>query len=166
MTPVAEPEPSPASPPAVVTCRDCAFWFSFGPDAGSCRRYAPPPSQHADDTGFWPETLATNACGEGIRKAAPGAPEAISCGDCVFWHRYNPDQGVLPLRRADLPAEWWRAAGFCIRRAPRAEYQWQWRTVTRAHWRATHISDQCGDAARRTAAPAPAARAGMDDDKS
>jgi hypothetical protein len=145
-----------SAPPSVVHCQDCAFWFSFGKDAGSCRRYAPPPSQHVDDTGFWPETLAVNSCGEGIGKADPAAPEIVPCGDCAYWHRYSPDQGVIPLRRGDLPVEWWQEAGFCIRLAPRAEYQWQWRTVTRAHWRATHTTDHCGEGLRRAAEPSPA----------
>ncbi len=140
-------------PPLVVHCQDCAFWLSFGKEAGSCRRFAPPPSQHVDDTGFWPETLAVNSCGEGIVKTDPGVPGTVSCGDCAYWHRQNPDQGVIPLRRTDLPADWWRAAGFCTRHAPRAEYQSQWRTVTRAHWRATHVTDHCGEGARRVASP-------------
>jgi hypothetical protein len=149
------PAPNPPQP-AIVRCQDCRFWHAFGRDVGSCRRYAPPPSQHADDTGFWPETLAVNACGEGVAKTAGDGAASVSCGDCAFWFRYNPDQGLIPLRRGDLPADWWRDAGYCIRLAPRAEYQWEWRSVTRAHWRATHVGDRCGEAVQRVSSAAPA----------
>ncbi len=145
--------PNPTPSLLVVHCKDCVFWHAFGEDVGSCRRYAPPPSQHVDDTGFWPETMAVNSCGEGILATDPRATRMVPCGECAYWFRYNPDQGVIPLRRGDLPADWWHAAGFCVRLAPRAEYQYQWRTVTRAHWRATHVSDHCGQGTARAVMP-------------
>ena len=138
--------PNPPSMPApTINCNRCVFWSAFGEQSGTCRRYAPPPSQHVDDTGYWPETLALNRCAEAIAAADPEAPVQVRCADCAFWFRFNPEQGLFPERRGDLPMTWWRAAGFCIRHAPRAEYQ----SVVRTHWRATHGTNHCGEGVRR-----------------
>ncbi len=137
---------------SLVTCRTCVFWRSFGaaePLNGTCRRHAPMPGQHVDDTSYWPETVADDGCAEGVAAAknpegsAPGRSAIVACLDCVFWFRRGSQQGLIPERRGDLPRSWWHDAAFCARNAPTPAS-----SVTRARWRATHASDGCGDGQR------------------
>ncbi len=129
---------------SLITCRACVFWKSFGSTAplnGTCHRHAPAPGQHVDDTSYWPETSAGDACAEGIAAAQnPERAAIIACLGCVFWFRRDGQQGLVPERRSDLPRIWWRDAAFCARNAPAPAS-----SVTRARWRATHASDGCGD---------------------
>ncbi len=70
--------------PKLVTCRLCRFWRSSDPvemdedyRTGECRRRAPQAALRRRDPeasspkvgfdAFWPDTYATDGCGEGIR---------------------------------------------------------------------------------------------------
>lgn len=129
---------------SLVTCQACVFWKTFdrlSPLNGLCRRHAPLPGQHVDDTSYWPETTAEDGCAEGIAAAlAPEQTAVTACADCVFWFRRGGKEGLVPERRSDLPRRWWQEAAFCARHAPTPTSN-----VARARWRATHASDGCGD---------------------
>lgn len=129
---------------SLVTCRSCVFWKSFDPRAqlsGTCHRHAPMPSHLVDDTSYWPETLADDACAEGVAAASNLEQTAITlCRDCMFWFRRAGQHGLIPEHRGDLSRAWWQDAAYCARHAPMPESH-----VSRSHWRATHAADGCGD---------------------
>ena len=115
-------------------CSECAYWRSVRKDEGLCRRYAPDGSKHAEKVAHWPQTHASQWCGEGRVGAATGV-----CSQCVYWRR--PAGGLQPVDRADMPRPWWDGAGHCARRAPHPASE----PGPRAFWRATRESDGCGD---------------------
>lgn len=126
---------------ALTLCDTCRFWDKVG-GAGFCRRHAPSASERPFQVARWPETRATDGCGEGEPRDSGSTdatgPEQI-CKLCVFWHR--PGIGIEPGQRGDHLRAWWRDAGYCRRFAPRPGVD----IGEHAFWRATHATDHCFD---------------------
>ena len=116
------------------SCSECGYWRSVRKDEGACRRHAPDASERADEVAHWPQTHASQWCGEGRVGAA-----SVVCSQCVYWRR--PAGGLQPVDRGDMPRPWWDSAGHCARRAPHPASV----LGPRAFWRATSESDVCGD---------------------
>jgi hypothetical protein len=93
----------------------------------------------ADVIAHWAMTKSREGCGEGVRLSA-ATSGLVSCGQCRFW-RANPDGGLDPQNRGDARRAWWREAGHCVRCAPDPSSE----PGYRGFWRATHISDTCGE---------------------
>ncbi|MBV8473111.1 MAG: hypothetical protein JO234_06800 [Hyphomicrobiales bacterium] len=131
---------------AFVACSDCAYWQRWRDQDGTCHRRAPVASAHGEEVAHWPQTRASQGCGDGARKTADRV--GAICGECVFWRR--PAHGFSPIDRRDMPATWWTHAGHCGRHAPMPASE----PGLRAFWPATSSDDGCGEGATR---PAPSA---------
>lgn len=122
----------------IVQCRHCALWEHFENADGFCRRHAPSAAETMDEVAHWPLTHAEDACGEGV-PAASSETRPVPCRRCVYWH--HNAAGIEPVQRRDQLADWWRAAGRCLRFAP-------WPSSdpgARAFRRVSHADDSCFD---------------------
>ena len=131
--------------PALTRCATCRFWQRHNVE-GICRRNAPRTIDRPYIAARWPETRAIDGCGEGEPEPATNPDRTVAhftCLDCVFWDR--PGLGIEPTYRDDHQAAWWRAAGFCRRRAPLPGAD----VGTHGFWRATHATDYCFEGAPR-----------------
>ncbi len=128
------------------SCATCRFWDEAA--HGLCRRRAPVTADQPDRVAHWPSTEAGQRCGDGVERAAE-AKERVSCGRCVFWHP-NPAGGLDPQDRRDERADWWREAGHCLRHAPLPGSD----PGCRGFWRATHVTDGCGEGETAQVEPA------------
>ena len=135
----------------IVTCVACRFWASGNAQAGLCKRRAPRPAELPNQIAHWPETFAADMCGEGERRAGPGAGlgaglgagvgAALACEACRFWQLVGSKEGIYPQDRMGARAQWWREAGHCVRYAPGP-------SSTSGHhgfWRVTHRMDGCAE---------------------
>ncbi|MDE2467989.1 MAG: hypothetical protein KGL35_04430 [Bradyrhizobium sp.] len=124
-----------------VLCAECAYWRQVQDSQGTCHRRAPEASPRSEEIAHWPQTRATQGCGDGAR--APSRDDGVTCGDCVFWRR--PAHGLSPTDRGDMLMSWWSHAGYCGRHAPQPASE----PGVRAFWRATSSADGCGEGAPR-----------------
>lgn len=124
----------------LTPCADCRFFDRRG-TAGFCRRHAPATSVRAFEVARWPETRASDACGEG-RPRQDDSPDVPPCGECVFW--YRPGIGIDPAQRGDRQRAWWDEAGFCRRLAPHPGAD----IGHHAFWRVTHSDESCAEGRR------------------
>lgn len=118
-------------------CGACAFWRKLRESEGLCCRRAPEPSTKPEEAAHWPQTRGWQWCGEGV--AAPSLSISTRCGDCAFWRQ--PQGGLNPLNRHDMPKAWWERAGLCARHAPQPVGE----PGPRAFWRATLDTDCCAE---------------------
>ncbi len=134
---------SPARP---ANCGACTFWRKLRENDGLCCRHAPDASDQPEQVAHWPQTRSWQWCGEGV--AAPSQSFGTRCADCAFWRQ--PDGGLNPVNRGDMPMAWWARAGVCARHAPRPVSE----PGPRAVWRATLDTDSCAEGEpRKPAAP-------------
>jgi hypothetical protein len=124
-------------------CKMCVFWEAINATLGTCRRYAPRPIDVKEAVAHWAETRADEGCGDGEPRG--GRPAMVACADCVYWMRPGASGGLAPMDFVDQPRAWWRGAGRCARRAPRAGLDPGARRV----WQATHGTDACGEGVAR-----------------
>lgn len=122
----------------LVECKACLFWDSGTGSERACRRHAPAATDQRFEVARWPETRATDGCGEGQPLDAPKRARQ-QCEGCAFWLR--PGIGIDPGQRGDHLRAWWQKAGYCCRFAPRPGPD----IGVHAFWRATHASDYCFD---------------------
>jgi hypothetical protein len=130
----------PARP---ANCAACAHWRQLRETEGLCSAHAPRTSLTSETVAHWPQVHNWQWCGEGV---ATIKPVGARCGECQFWHQ--PEGGLEPFLRSDMPASWWAHAGLCLRHAPRAVAE----PGPRTFWRATQESDRCGDGVPRASA--------------
>ena len=95
--------------------RRLRVWRALRENVGVCCRCAPESTTIADEVAHWPQTRSWQWCGE--RDAAPSLSVATRCAGCAFWRQ--PEGGLNPLNRGDMPMSWWARAGVCARHAPR-----------------------------------------------
>ena len=124
---------------ALTHCDACRFWDQRYGTEGFCKRHAPAPCNRPFQVARWPETRATDGCGEG-ESIGDRAKSDQLCRLCVFWHR--PGAGIDPGQRGDHLRVWWSEAGYCRRFAPRPGIE----IGEHGFWRATHADDYCFDA--------------------
>jgi hypothetical protein len=136
---------------SLVRCADCRFWAAFNDNEGTCRRTAPWPSDGHDPVAHWPETYATEGCGDGRPRGTDANAGLVACADCVFWARSALDRGLAPVRYSEELPAWWRQAGHCTRHAPLPSGK----LGLRLGWPATHASCSCGEGKAGHGAPEP-----------
>ncbi len=124
-------------PPRPANCGSCAFWRKLRENEGVCCRHAPDASHHPEEVAHWPLTRSWQWCGEGV--AASSLSMIARCADCAFWRQ--PEGGLNPLNRGDMPMSWWTRAGICARHALRPVSE----PGPRAFWRATLETDGCAE---------------------
>jgi hypothetical protein len=120
-----------------ANCGACAFWRKLRESEGLCCRRAPETSIKPEEAAHWPQTRIWQWCGEGV--AAPSLSISTPCADCAFWRQ--PQGGLNPVNRGDMPKAWWERAGLCARHAPRPVDE----PGPRAFWRATLDTDCCAE---------------------
>jgi hypothetical protein len=146
-----------AHPARPASCAACAFWRKLRESEGLCCRHAPEPSVRPEEAAHWPQTRSWQWCAEGV--AASWLSSVTRCADCAFWRQ--PEGGLKPLDRGDMPMSWWAHAGLCARHAPRPVGE----PGPRAFWRATLDTNCCAEGEPRTDAEiAEAATLRGDDD--
>ena len=134
----------------LIRCAGCRYWAAFNDNEGTCRRAAPRPGEGTDPVAHWPETYATEGCGDGMARDAAGDTGLMTCAECAFWMRSTRDRGLAPVKYSEELPAWWRQAGRCVRHAPLPSGT----LGLRLGWPATHASCSCGEgAAGVTAAP-------------
>jgi hypothetical protein len=128
-----------------ASCGACAFWRKLRESEGLCCRRAPDASHIPEQVAHWPQTRSWQWCGEGVA----GAPLSIGarCADCAFWRQ--PEGGLNPLHRGDMPMSWWARAGLCARHAPRPVSE----PGPRGFWRAALDTDGCAEGEQRKSGP-------------
>jgi hypothetical protein len=118
-------------------CDQCLFWKMARPGEGRCLRRAPKPVPESDRISHWPTTHGGQGCGEFVEIGA--AFDFVLCGQCRYWRK--PAAGLQPIDRGDKPSHWWAQAGLCTRHAPNPVSE----PGPRAFWRASHVTDSCGE---------------------
>ena len=121
----------------VTLCAACLHFDRRGTD-GVCRRHAPLPCSEPFEVARWPETRASDGCGDG-ELADDAAIARATCRHCSYWFR--PGIGIDPSQRGDHQRAWWQEAGYCRRYAPRPGVE----IGHRAFWRVTHAAESCAE---------------------
>jgi hypothetical protein len=124
-------------PPRPANCGACTFWRKLRESEGTCCLHAPDTSNLPEEAAHWPQTRSWQWCGEGV--AAPPLSTVTRCAECAFWRQ--PEGGLNPVNRGDMPMSWWARAGVCARHAPRPVSE----PGPRAFWRATLGTDCCAE---------------------
>jgi hypothetical protein len=129
-----------------VSCAACTFWVSRSDHNGYCKQLAPRPTEQADEIAYWPETVDTDSCGEGLE--GPRLQAMTHCENCRFWRRSPDHDGIYPVDRLGARSAWWQEAGHCVRHAPGPAST----AGHRGFWRVTHRTGQCSQGKERVPA--------------